>query len=142
LAGYSQGADVIEESIGAYSQTVYKVPPLTNTSQAMIISVILFGDPDYCPGEKWDAAGDGTGAGFVEKPAGQLAAITNTAYLPPSYKTLGQLTAVRSYCLPGDMFCQSSASTSGYAIHQTYESNLKIMNDATTFINRWLTDNG
>jgi hypothetical protein len=139
LAGYSQGADVIENAIGAYSLTVYKVPALTSASRTMISSVILFGDPDYRPGEKWDATGDGTGVGLEEKPAGQLTWITNPAYLPPSYKTLGVLTAVRSYCLPGDMFCQSNPA--GKTIHQSYVSNLKIMNDATVFIAGWLTDN-
>lgn len=137
LAGYSQGADVIEQAIGAYHATVYSVPAITGSAFANINTVILFGDPDYRPGEAWDASGDGTGAGFIEKPAGQLSSITNATPLPPDYSTWGTATAVRSYCLPGDMFCQSNAA--GLSIHQSYISNTAIMSDASSFVDSWLT---
>jgi hypothetical protein len=136
LAGYSQGADVIEQSIGAYHQSVYAVPAVTASAFANINTVILFGDPDYRPSETWDASGDGTGAGVLEKPAGQLSSITNAIPLPPDYSTWGTATAVRSYCLTGDMFCQSNIA--GLSIHQSYISNTAIMSDASSFVDSWL----
>lgn len=46
---------------------------------------------------------------------------------------------VRSYCLPGDMFCQGNAN--GLSIHGSYKSNSAVMRDAWLFNYNWLVSN-
>jgi hypothetical protein len=100
---------------------------------------MLFGDPDYRPGEVWDAAGDGTGVGFTEAHAGELSNMTRLAWLAPAYTTQGYVTKVRSYCFTGDFFCQSTPTPAGLTVHGSYgASNAPL--DAWTFTVQSLTD--
>ncbi|MDQ1545873.1 MAG: cutinase [Actinomycetota bacterium] len=140
LAGYSQGADVIDESVGLTHSSLETVPALSSAALDHITSVLLFGDPRYRPGEAWDAAGDGIGGGILEAPTGQFVNNVHLTYLPPNYDTLEPSTYVQSYCFTGDEFCQSNFTPAGATIHGSYGASTVIGNAWVFFMN-WVTDN-
>lgn len=139
LAGYSQGADVINQVIGAYRTASITVPSLVAGAFTHITSVMLFGDPRYRPGEAWDAAGNGTGNGVFVSPAGQFQYAKRLTWLPPSYSVQGYVTTVRSYCFTGDFFCQSTFTPAGLTVHGSYGSS-NAMVDAWVFTTNALTN--
>lgn len=61
--------------------------------------------------------------------------------LPPTYKTLGYRTIIRSYCYTGDTFCQNNAAPNGQAINKSYATNTSTMLDAWGFIKSWIISN-
>ncbi|HXD61545.1 MAG TPA: cutinase family protein [Lacisediminihabitans sp.] len=139
LAGYSQGADVIGQVIGAYRSTSITVPALRPGSFQQLKSVMLFGDPHYRPGEVWDAAGNGTANGVFVSPAGQFQYAKRLTWLPPSYQVQGYVTTVRSYCFAGDFFCQSTFTAAGLTVHGSYGAS-SAMGDAWSFTLNALID--
>lgn len=139
LAGYSQGADVIDQAIGAYHNSSVAVPPLTASAMTHIASVMLFGDPSYRAGEAWGAVGNGTGNGVFAKPAGQFQNAKKLTWLAPSYTKLGYVTTVRSYCFTGDFFCQSTPTPAGVMVHASYGASNAIV-DAWVFTKNALTN--
>ncbi len=139
VAGYSQGADVINNVLGFYHLQSISTPTLVPGVVDHIKSVMLFGDPSYRPGERWDAAGNGTGTGAFQKPAGQFNDITRLTWLPPSYTQQGYVTTVRSYCFTGDFFCQHTFTSQGMVVHGSYGTS-SAMPDAWIFTMNTLTD--
>ncbi|MEN0086362.1 MAG: cutinase family protein [Leifsonia sp.] len=139
LAGYSQGAHVITRVLSAATATAFPTSALSASARAHIKAVVLFGNPTFTPGEPYDWSGSGGGRGIFADPAGSLTPYRTLAWLPPAYSAKGYLPIVRSYCLAGDMFCQSNAN--GLTIHASYKSNATVMRDAWLFIHNWLVSN-
>lgn len=136
LAGYSQGAHVITRVLSDATAPAFPHTPLTPNARAHITAVALFASPSFTPGETYNWSGSGAGRGIFSEPAGSLGGYTKVAWIAPAYSTKAPLTKVRSYCLPGDMFCQGNAS--GYSIHGSYKANSSVMRDAWLFTFNWL----
>ncbi len=137
LAGYSQGADVIDQAIGLAHGSAFTVPALYSGVAHNLTAVMLFGDPGYRPAERWDAAGNGNGSGIFARPAGQF---NNRDHLGPDlFGNLINKTTVQSYCFAGDIFCQSNPG--GAAVHASYRTSTAPQR-AWSFASNWMIDNG
>jgi Cutinase len=136
LAGYSQGGDVIDLVLRGAGGS------LSTSAKNHLSAVVMFGSPKFHGGEVWNAPGSGTGNGiFGAFPHPEYSSYTKLAWLPPDYSHQGQKTIIRSYCYPGDEFCQSNFSSNGAQIHSSYANNQSTMIDAWVFIKSWLVDN-
>lgn len=139
LAGYSQGAHVITRVLSSATAAAYPTTQLSTNARAHIKAVVLFGSPAFTPNETYDWSGSGRAQGFLADPAGSLTPYRTLTWLAPEYSTKGYMPIVRSYCLPGDMFCQGNGN--GLAIHGSYKSNATVMRDAWLFTYNWLVSN-
>lgn len=139
LAGYSQGAHVITRVLSGATAAAFPTTPLSVNARTHIKAVVLFGNPTFTPNEPYNWNGSGSGRGIFADPAGSLTPYRTLAWLAPAYSTKGYLPIVRSYCVAGDMFCQSNAS--GAAIHSGYKANSTLMRDAWIFTYNWLVSN-
>jgi pimeloyl-ACP methyl ester carboxylesterase len=139
LAGYSQGAHVVTRVLSSAAAAAYPTTPLSANARAHIKAVVLFGSPAFTPNEPYNWSGSGGGRGLFADPAGSLAPYRTLTWLAPAYSAKGYMPIVRSYCLPGDMFCQGNAN--GLAIHGSYKSNSAVMRDAWLFNYNWLVSN-
>jgi hypothetical protein len=71
-----------------------------------------------------------------------LAAYTRYIYATPQSTSPTNVPIIRSYCLPGDQFCQMGTGANAAAIHASYLGNATIQNDAYFHLRRFLIDNG
>lgn len=114
LAGYSQGAHVIGDVLEVGSTT-----PLSAAASSRVAAVVLYGDPTFRAGEPFDVT-TGTGQGWWPRRAGGLE---------------GFASRIRSYCLEGDLFCQSNLLGDASArIHGSYGTSAPIALAASGFI--------
>lgn len=132
LAGYSQGAEVIRLALTGGSLSAY--------AKSHIRSAVLFGAPTFHAGEAWNAPGSGSSSGLLGGAGNPgYASYKQLTYVPPSYN-LGYLPVIRSYCLPGDYFCQTNLTGQGMSVHESYLTSA-FMLQAQLFMMGWLTDN-
>ena len=94
LIGFSQGAQVVGNVLSKYSPW-----PLSAAVKDRISAVVLEGDPTYMQGMPYNKSVNSPKSGIF--PIRQKDALT----------WLG--TRIASYCLSGDMFCQSTLSLTG-----------------------------
>ena len=125
LAGYSQGAHVIQAALTSN---------LSSSARAHIKAVVLFGSPTYRPGESWNAPGSAPLNGMFAAAPGSLSSWTRLAW-NSGYTSKSQQPIVRAWCYGGDAFCQA-AWPMGVGIHGSYD---KDMLAAWTFIYSWIT---
>lgn len=131
LAGYSQGAAVISQTLSG---------SLSPSAKSHLSAVVLFGDPGFHAGQAWNAAGSGTANGIFGSNGAALEGYTKLAWEAPSYGSQTQQTIIRSYCYSGDMFCQGNLTADGAMIHSSYGTHGDTMTDAYIFTKNWLTD--
>jgi hypothetical protein len=140
LAGYSQGAHVIGDVMAPVSG-----PVLSASAKNAISGVIFFGDIAFRPNKSFNATGSGTGIGTFQRSdvsSNGLAAYTRYIYATPQSTSPTNVPIIRSYCLPGDQFCQMGTGANAAAIHASYLGNATIQNDAYFHLRRFLIDNG
>ena len=111
-------------------------PREIETLASNIKAVALFASPSFTPGELYNWTGSGSGRGVFGEVTGSLSNYTTLAWIAPAYSEKGFLPKIRSYCLPGDMFCQSNIA--GRTVHESYKSNSAVMRDAWLFSFNWL----
>jgi Cutinase len=98
LAGHSQGAQVIGEALDSNH-----LKSIHTAARNNLRGVALTGDPTYRPGESIDASGDGTTNGLFAS-FRKAHSLDGFRALNPKGKAVLD---VRSYCKPGDLFCQT-----------------------------------
>ncbi|WP_223360890.1 cutinase family protein [Leifsonia sp. ZF2019] len=136
LAGYSQGAHVIDAVLSKDHPPAFPVAPLSTNARAHIKAVALVASPTFRSGQPWNAAGSGTLDGMFPDPSGSLSDWTalqwNSDYSGQTYQPI-----VRSWCFAGDAFCQGMWPE-GMDIHASYASS-EVPMDAWLFIKSWIT---
>ncbi|OUE10233.1 Cutinase [Clavibacter michiganensis] len=105
LAGYSQGAHVIGDVLADKNA-------LSLHARTLLDGVVLFGDPTYRDGERWNADGNGSGHGIFVRAEGAF-----DGYAKASTLSSFPIAMVRSWCVENDRFCQSGDSE---AAHESY----------------------
>lgn len=131
LAGYSQGADVIDNAIGLAHQAAYSVPTLDRRAYTQVSATVLIADPGFRSGEKWDA-GSFTKSGVWPKPANQFGPYTRLSGAQVK-------STVYSLCYAHDFYCQ--ADPGGLAVHPSYGT-WGAMYPAWLFMRETIYDNG
>jgi len=132
LAGYSQGAQIIGDTISSYSSR------LSASASQHITGVVLFADPSYRSGERWDDGASGSNLGTFPREQGAFVYFNRTNW------DLGfpvDVPSVHSWCIPGDAICQQNYSDAGMNIHGSgYTTDY--MNRGWDFLRVGLVDNG
>jgi acetylxylan esterase len=123
LVGYSQGAHVIGDTIGAGTST------LSANAKLHITGAALFADPSYKGGEPWNILTASNSSGIFARYPGAFSAYTYNSW-PPQASQPVLAPSVRSWCRSGDSMCQSNFTAEGNAIHGSgYD---------TTFASGWV----
>jgi len=114
LSGHSQGAAVISAALSRPKLWGISARALANFSGA-----VLTGDPTYRSGEKIDAGGNGNRSGVWA--TNYRNKYTLDGYFGSDHTIHRTVRKIRSYCLPGDAYCQSSVGRpNALYIHNSY----------------------
>jgi hypothetical protein len=109
LLGYSQGANVVGDALAGRGRAAPAVP---KQLADRVDAVVLFGDPTFTAGEKFNVT-DGTRSGIFTRGAGRLDAFA---------------ARTQSFCNRNDRFCQGGTSV---AAHLDYA---KFLDQAAAFV--------
>jgi predicted esterase len=107
LMGYSQGANVVGDALAGSSLAGRAAAPAIPAALAKRVSaVLLFGDPTFTAGEKFNV-GDGTRSGVFPRGAGK-------------FNTFADRT--QSFCNRNDRFCQGGTSLAAHLDYAKFQS--------------------
>ena len=119
LAGHSQGGAVIQEALVNWDSA----PNLTAKARLAIMAVASFGDPNFSPGQPFDAPASASTGGRMgtrlQVYSDQLTAFRYWGW-PPDTSGEGWVYKVRSWCFSTDYWCATGNSE---AIHNAYDLN-------------------
>lgn len=136
LAGFSQGASVVLESLLKWNNQG-AAPNLSAKAKNAIRAVVAFGDPNFAVKQAFNAPGAPTDRGgrLGQRNSNSNAELASYRYWgwPPGGSGQGWVYKIRSYCYPGDAFC-NTANDSNYTIHNSYGKK------STMDARRWMED--
>jgi pimeloyl-ACP methyl ester carboxylesterase len=111
LAGHSQGADVVLDTLASLPAGRLK---------NLVVSASVFGDPTYVAGQKYNAAGSGRANGLLPRSAKERAVLNSYTFRNDSGAAQSR---IRSFCFAGDFACQAAPSNArSHAIHNSYRA--------------------
>lgn len=111
LAGHSQGADVVLDTLVALTPA---------TGKNLVVSASVFGDPSYVAGQTYNAPGSGKANGIIPRSAKERTVLRTYTFRDADGATRSR---IRSTCAAGDWACQAAPMNKrSVAIHNGYNS--------------------